>query len=103
MTDHMKAAITRLQDSADDITGWLSDFQDHAPYGKGEAITFHRLDGSIDLRHAIEEILPHIRAMVAQEILDHADDIPLNGLLYRDGIYAGMVSAALLVEGQTNE
>ena len=43
---------------------------------------------------------PHIRAMITQEILDHVDDIPLNGLpYYRDGIYAGMVSAALLVRG----
>ncbi len=41
---------------------------------------------------------PHIRAMIAQEILDCVDDIPPNGLpYYRDGIYAGMVMAALLV------
>ena len=68
VTNHMTAAITRLQDSADDIIGWLSDFQEHDPYGNDEAITFHRLNGSIDLRHAIEEIIPHIRAMIAEEI-----------------------------------
>lgn len=47
---------------------------------------------------ALYAMLPHLRATIAQEILDHVDDIPLNGLpYYRDGIYAGMVSAALLV------
>ena len=80
MTDHMNAAIARLQDSADDDCGWLSDFQDHDPYGKGEAITFHRLDGSIDLRHAIEEILPHIRAQVLEELATHLEALPEDGL-----------------------
>ena len=100
MTDHMKAAITRLQDSADDDCGWLSDFQDHDPYGKGEAITFHRLNGSIDLRHAIEEIIPHIRAQIAKEI--RAEEITKEHAPnqdFREGVMFGLVHAAQIAKG----
>lgn len=102
MTDHMQAAIEAGAEALaqHQIDGNFNCECGHEhPNGSGdnyltwrEALRTHEAKVTL---HAAEE---HIRAMIAQEILDHVDDIPLNGLpYYRDGIYAGMVSAALLV------
>ena len=96
MTDHRYAAIKAAAKALTEIGLYNNEEGLDGPFGG----TF--IEGPFNIviptiLHAAEE---HILAMIAQEILAHVDDIPLNGLpYYRDGIYAGMVSAALLVRG----
>ena len=104
VTDHMQAAIEAGAEALaqHQLDGDFNCECGHEhPNGSGdnfpawrEALRTHEAKVTL---HAAE---PHLRAMIAQEILDCVDDIPPNGLpYYRDGIYAGMVSAAILIRG----
>ena len=96
VTNHKQAAIEAAAKALTEIGLYNNEEGLDGPFGG----TF--IEGPFNtviptILHAAEE---HIRAMIAKEILDCVDDIPPNGLpYYRDGIYAGMVSAAILIRG----
>ena len=96
VTDHMNAAVEAGKLA---LCKHYNEWEDGQIVWESQADIQEEINEFTDAAEsALYAMLPHLRAMIAQEILDHVDDIPLNGLpYYRDGIYAGMVSAALLV------
>ena len=80
MTDHMNAAIeagmNALLETSEQEAGWLGDLVHLEPDPDGDLCIVQLNDGtSIDVQKAVAEVmgamLPHLRAMIAQEIVNH--------------------------------
>lgn len=85
MTDHMTAAMEAgVQELLDE---GLLDQEGYDGYREEVA------------RRTLNAMLPHLRKMIAQEIMAYLDDFPRHGLIYRDGVWAGVHSAAQIAKG----
>lgn len=80
MSNHMQAAIeagmNALLETSEQEAGWLGDLVHLEPDPDGDLCIVQLNDGtSIDVQKAVAEVmgamLPHLRAMIAQEIMDY--------------------------------